>query len=162
MNRPRKILAIIGCIFSFLLGLSLIADEDPALGIVFIGGGVGLFCMIRDKSQGKTSDSSQPDVKPSNQDYSRAARTEMPVNRKVIERQNIAARKEDARQNGIACCPKCGSTSLTANKKGFGVGKAVVGAAMTGGIGLVAGNINKNKITVTCLNCGHQFKPGKR
>lgn len=35
-------------------------------------------------------------------------------------------------ENGIACCPKCGSTSLTANKKGFGVGKAVIGTAVAG------------------------------
>ncbi len=39
---------------------------------------------------------------------------------------------------GIACCPKCGSTSLTANKKGFGIGKAVIGASVAGPIGLVA------------------------
>lgn len=62
---------------------------------------------------------------------------------------------------GIACCPKCGSTSLTANKKGFGIGKAVIGASVAGPIGLVAGNIGRQKVTVTCLNCGHQFKPGK-
>lgn len=162
MNRPGKILSVIGCIFLFLLGLSLIADDEPTLGIVSIGGGVGLFYMIREKSQGKTSDSGQPDAKPSNQNYSRVTRTEMPVNRKAIERQNIASRKEESRKNGIACCPKCGSTSLTANKKGFGVGKAVVGAAMTGGIGLVAGNINRNKVKITCLNCGYQFKPGEK
>ncbi len=62
---------------------------------------------------------------------------------------------------GIACCPKCGSTSLTANKKGFGIGKAVIGASVAGPIGLVAGNVGRQKVIVTCLNCGHQFKPGK-
>lgn len=59
---------------------------------------------------------------------------------------------------GIACCPKCGSTSLSANKKGFGVGKAVVGAYVAGPIGLVAGNIHSKKVWVTCLNCGHRWK----
>lgn len=72
-------------------------------------------------------------------------------------KQRIAENKA----NGVACCPKCGSTSLTANKKGFGVGKAVVGAALTGGIGLVAGNIGAKKVRITCLNCGHQFWAGK-
>lgn len=62
---------------------------------------------------------------------------------------------------GIACCPKCGSTSLTANKKGYGIGKGVIGAAVAGPIGLVAGNVGRQKVIVTCLNCGHQFKPGK-
>ncbi len=72
-------------------------------------------------------------------------------------KQRIAENKA----NGIACCPKCGSTSLSANKKGFGIGKAVVGAALTGGIGLVAGNIGAKKVRITCLNCGHQFWAGK-
>lgn len=60
-----------------------------------------------------------------------------------------------------ARCPKCGSTSLSADKKGFGIGKAVVGAALTGGIGLAAGNIGSKKVRVTCLGCGHQWMAGK-
>lgn len=36
-------------------------------------------------------------------------------------------------------CPKCGSSQLVANKKGFGAGKALTGAVLTGGIGLLAG-----------------------
>lgn len=58
----------------------------------------------------------------------------------------------------VARCPKCGSTSLSANKKGFGVGKAVAGAAVAGPLGLMAGNINAKKVWVTCLNCGKRFK----
>jgi RNA polymerase subunit RPABC4/transcription elongation factor Spt4 len=72
--------------------------------------------------------------------------------------QSKRERVKENKQNGVACCPKCGSTSLSANKKGFGVGKAVVGAALTGGIGLVAGNIGAKKVWVTCLNCGHRWK----
>ncbi len=75
---------------------------------------------------------------------------------KAQAKERIAKNKEQ----GIACCPKCGSTSLSAHKKGFGVGKAVVGASLTCGIGLVAGNIGAKKVRITCLNCGHQFFPG--
>lgn len=57
-------------------------------------------------------------------------------------------------------CPKCGSTQLTANKKGFSGTQAVGGAILTGGIGLLAGTIGSNKIKITCLVCGHQFRPG--
>ncbi|WP_125139934.1 zinc ribbon domain-containing protein [Clostridium transplantifaecale] len=57
----------------------------------------------------------------------------------------------------MAKCPKCGSTSLSGNKKGFGIGKAVVGAALVGPLGLVAGNIGAKKVRVTCLNCGKKF-----
>lgn len=58
-------------------------------------------------------------------------------------------------------CPKCGSNQLSANKKGFSGRKAVGGAILTGGIGLLAGTIGSNKIRITCLACGHQFKPGE-
>ena len=59
-------------------------------------------------------------------------------------------------------CPKCKSTSITANKKGFGLGKAVVGGVLTGGVGLLGGFIGSNKIILTCLSCGHTWKPGKK
>jgi rubredoxin len=58
-------------------------------------------------------------------------------------------------------CPKCSSDKLTANKKGFSGGKAVIGGLLTGGIGLTAGFIGSNKIQITCINCGHMFKPGQ-
>lgn len=83
-------------------------------------------------------------------------------NKFVIERRELLEKLKQYDKEGIPYCPKCYSTSLTANKKGFGVGKAVVGAALTGGIGLVAGNINAKKVNITCLKCGYQFKPGKR
>lgn len=59
-------------------------------------------------------------------------------------------------------CPKCNSNQLSAHKKGFSGQKAVAGAVLTGGIGLLAGTIGSNKILITCLNCGHQFKPGDK
>lgn len=68
-------------------------------------------------------------------------------------------RIKENKKNAVACCPKCGSTSLSANKKGFGIGKAVVGSAIIGPIGLVAGNKGAKKVRITCLNCGHQWKP---
>ena len=57
-----------------------------------------------------------------------------------------------------AKCPKCGSTSLSGGKQGFGVGKAVAGAVLLGGVGLLAGGIGANKTVVTCMNCGYKFK----
>jgi|JI6StandDraft_1071083.scaffolds.fasta_scaffold29272_3 hypothetical protein len=58
-------------------------------------------------------------------------------------------------------CPKCGSDQVTANKKGFSGKKAVVGAVLTGGVGLLAGTLGSNKVKITCLSCGHEFKPGQ-
>jgi hypothetical protein len=58
-------------------------------------------------------------------------------------------------------CPKCGSDQLSSNKKGFSGGKAVAGAVLTGGIGLLAGIIGSSKVVCTCLACGNQFKAGQ-
>lgn len=57
-------------------------------------------------------------------------------------------------------CPLCKSEQVIAGKQGFGVGKAAAGAVLTGGIGLLAGGIGANKIKITCLACGHEWKPG--
>lgn len=58
-------------------------------------------------------------------------------------------------------CPKCSSTQIHADKKGYSAGKAAAGVILTGGIGLAAGAIGKNKVIITCLKCGNQFKPGE-
>jgi len=57
-------------------------------------------------------------------------------------------------------CPRCLSTQITANKKGFSGVNAVTGALLTGGVGLLAGTIGSNKVKITCLSCGHVFNPG--
>ncbi len=58
-------------------------------------------------------------------------------------------------------CPKCGSAQLTANKQGFGPGKAAIGGVLTGRIGLLAGFIGSGKVKITCLKCGHAWIAGK-
>ncbi len=57
-------------------------------------------------------------------------------------------------------CPKCGSSQLTANTKGYGAGKAVVGTIAFGPLGLLGGFIGSKKILITCLRCGHSWTPG--
>lgn len=61
--------------------------------------------------------------------------------------------------NNPVSCPKCQSTQVSANKKGFSGKKAVAGVVLAGGVGLLAGTIGSNKIVITCLSCGVQFKP---
>jgi len=63
--------------------------------------------------------------------------------------------------NNEVKCPRCGSTSLSVNKKGFIFKKAEVGVVLTVGDGILAGEIESEKIMVTCLHCGKQFKVGK-
>lgn len=59
------------------------------------------------------------------------------------------------------CCPKCQSQQISANKKGFGLGKAAVGGFLLGIPGLLGGLIGSNKVLVTCLRCGHHWKAGE-
>lgn len=80
-----------------------------------------------------------------------------PITKKGQAKQRIA----ENRAAGIACCPKCGSTSISANRKGYSLGKAAAGVFVAGPIGLVGGTLGANKLEVTCLNCGHKFRPGK-
>jgi len=58
-------------------------------------------------------------------------------------------------------CPFCGSTQITANNKGFKFGNAAIGGVLLGPVGLLGGFIGSNKVIVTCLNCGKQWKAGK-
>lgn len=62
--------------------------------------------------------------------------------------------------SGETKCPMCGSTQLTANKKGYSLKKGVSGMALTGVIGLLGGLFGSNDIIITCLACGNRFKPG--
>lgn len=56
-------------------------------------------------------------------------------------------------------CPRCRSTQLTANKKGFGLGKAAAGGLLLGPVGLLGGFLGSSKVKITCLKCGYTWKP---
>ena len=62
--------------------------------------------------------------------------------------------------SGAVACPRCSSAQVTAQKQGFGAGKAIVGGALTGGVGLLAGFLGSRKVRITCLQCGHSWKAG--
>lgn len=70
-----------------------------------------------------------------------------------------SVRLEQERFESMAKCPRCGSTSLSGGKRGFGMGKAVVGLAIAGPVGLLAGGVGMQAAQVTCMNCGYKFKP---
>lgn len=57
-------------------------------------------------------------------------------------------------------CPKCGSTQLNADKKGFALGKAIGGGLLFGPVGLLGGVIGSGTIMITCLSCGKQWRAG--
>ena len=65
--------------------------------------------------------------------------------------------RKSARNNSVPACPKCQSTAITYNKKGFSAGKALLGAVAFAGVGLLAGFSGSNKIRATCVNCGNSW-----
>ena len=79
---------------------------------------------------------------------------------KKLEKQELKDRIKQMDKEGIVYCPKCYSTQITANKKGFSLGKAAAGSLIAGGV--LLGAVGKNKIEVTCLKCGHKWKAGKK
>ena len=70
--------------------------------------------------------------------------------------------KQTAEKQPQVCCPVCGSTQVSAQKKGFGMGKALTGGALIGAFGLLAGLFGGNSVLITCLSCGHRFRPGAK
>lgn len=93
-----------------------------------------------------------------------------------LKLQEQQLRIQEQQYNAQLKCPKCGSTSISGNKKGYGVVKGGLGAVaaialapVTGGgslvagaIGAGAGNIGSKKVFCTCMNCGYKFKAGKK
>lgn len=82
-----------------------------------------------------------------------------PVSTPVVQETVVVAPKPTVNDENVAKCPKCGSTSLQAQKEGVKVGRAVAGALLVGPLGLAAGAIGANNVQVVCLKCGHKFKP---
>lgn len=59
-------------------------------------------------------------------------------------------------------CPKCGSNQITAQNKGFGLGKAAVGGLILGPVGLLGGLVGSKKVNIVCLKCGYKWEAGSR
>ncbi len=95
---------------------------------------------------------------------------QMQMQQQQLRIQQEQLRMQQEQFNSMLRCPKCGSTSISGNQKGYGVVKGGLGAlalgAVTGGVGAVvglgAGNIGKKKVICTCMNCGYKFKAGKK
>ena len=76
------------------------------------------------------------------------------------EKQELKDRIKQMDKDGTVYCPKCYSTQITANKRGFSLGKAAAGTLIAGGA--LLGAVGKNKIEITCLKCGNKWKAGKK
>jgi hypothetical protein len=73
----------------------------------------------------------------------------------------VAAPSVAEKSDEHVCCSKCGSKDLSAQRKGFGAVKAVAGAVLLGGLGLLGGFVGSRDVIVTCLKCGNQWAAGE-
>lgn len=54
-------------------------------------------------------------------------------------------------------CPKCGSTQIHVDKKGYSASKGCCAALACGPLGFLFGQSGANKIRKTCLNCNNSW-----
>lgn len=94
--------------------------------------------------------------------HSFAAETNMKGAREAQSRKERQTRKAEMESAGQVYCPKCLSTSISANQKGFGFVRGAIGASIGLDVGLIAGSIGSKKVICTCLKCGHQWTAGKK
>lgn len=55
-------------------------------------------------------------------------------------------------------CPQCRSTNFSVQTRGYSVGRALVGTAFAGPIGLAGGAIGKDKLQYCCASCGRRWE----
>lgn len=57
-------------------------------------------------------------------------------------------------------CPRCQSSNVTKEKRGFSTGRAVAAGMLTGflDVAAVAGAAGRNKLVNVCQDCGHTWK----
>jgi len=65
-------------------------------------------------------------------------------------------------ERGKVACPRCGSTQVSGGQKGYRSGRAAAGCLLLGPVGLLGGLFGSGEVMATCLNCGHQWKPGSQ
>ena len=142
-------------IFISLFGIWGLSEGDLSIGLPVLAAGVGIFCFaFFGKRRARRGEEIVEDNELS--EYTAAAPAAPVFKTKRMLRDE---RRAEAKAQGLASCPRCGSTSLSVNKKGFSAGQAYAGMFTAGGI--LLGAVGMNKLRVTCLNCGYRFKPGK-
>lgn len=83
-----------------------------------------------------------------------------PISTQPVEQAKAGNAENEENEEELIFCPKCLSTHVHTEQKGFSGGKALAGAITVGGIGLLAGTIGSKKVNITCLKCGHKFMAG--
>ena len=141
-------------------GALLFLKLSMILGVVFF-----LASLVASTIYGEKTEplrfASEEDYKIYKEEKRKAAQIAAKKNIESIQRMNLLPKQPKKSDNSPVSCPKCNSTQFHADKRGFNLGRAVVGTIATLGVGVVAGAIGKDKIILTCLVCGHSWPAGK-
>lgn len=60
--------------------------------------------------------------------------------------------------SGVNCCPKCHSTQIIRQKRGFSWGLGILGFFLIPGFGLLLGFCGSKKLRTKCCSCNHKWK----
>lgn len=71
---------------------------------------------------------------------------------------DFKAKAIELKASHVIHCPKCLSQRFDVQKKGFSLGKSVLGIVGFGPLGAVAGAHGANNLKYKCLDCGHEWK----
>lgn len=158
--RSRKERWIVIAITFFITGILMnLAEGNETLEsltvIPFIA--ITIYSLTQGTPELKAEDKSRKEQKA----VTRAVKAEKQEAQAIQKEAQEVYRLEKKTRDTTPRCPRCGSTSLTSQKKGFRMGRAVVGSVASLGVGALAGAAGSRKIDITCLNCGKKFKPGK-
>jgi DNA-directed RNA polymerase subunit RPC12/RpoP len=86
------------------------------------------------------------------------ARPETEVRKEIDSRRDENKGQSHPSQiNRPTQCPRCASTEIKAEKKGFGMVKGAIGCLLQFPFGLLLGFIGSGKTKITCPDCGHSW-----
>ena len=142
MKEKKRITALLLCIFGFIFGLHhwYLGNWKKALLFTITAGGLYIWWihdiikLIFDKDYINN--------------YKRCTSLKEDFKEEIRYQQKKAIIEQENRQYKASCqvcCPNCGSTQII----------------LTPIAGVATGMLGKNKIIITCLSCGKQFKPGR-
>ena len=80
------------------------------------------------------------------------------TNTPITKKGQIKEKVKENKSNGIACCPKCGSASISYSTKKLSIGRALLGGATLGATGAIIGGLSSKQGIVKCLSCGYSWK----